>query len=57
MGPRPVPGHGPHRYHFHVLALDRTSEFASPPKLKPFLSQIVGSVVARGTLTGVYERQ
>ncbi len=57
MGPRPVPGHGLHRYHFHVLALDRRAEFASPPKLKPFLSQIAGSVVARGILTGVYERQ
>ena len=57
MGPRPVPGHGPHRYHFHVLALDRKVEFAAPPKLKPFLSKLSGAVVARGTLTGVYERQ
>jgi len=56
-GPRPVPGHGPHRYHFHILALDRTVEFASPPPLKSFLREINGAVIARGTLTGVYERQ
>lgn len=54
-GPRPIPGHGPHRYRFHLLALDRSvpSEVDSPRQL---FRTAAGNVIARGTLTGSYER-
>jgi Raf kinase inhibitor-like YbhB/YbcL family protein len=56
MGPRPVPGHGPHRYVFYILALNRYTKFQSPPKLKEFLKDVTGTVVAYGHLVGAYER-
>jgi Raf kinase inhibitor-like YbhB/YbcL family protein len=55
MGPRPVPGHGPHRYIFQILALSRRTAFSSAPKLKAFLNGIAGTVIGRGTLEGTYE--
>ena len=54
-GPRPIPGHGPHHYRFHVLALDE----AIPDHVstaKALLKQMAGHVLARGVLTGTYER-
>ena len=56
MGPRPVPGHGPHRYIFQILALSRHTAFSSAPKLKAFLNGISGTVIGRGMLVGTYER-
>jgi Raf kinase inhibitor-like YbhB/YbcL family protein len=56
MGPRPVPGHGPHRYIFQILALSRRTTFSSAPKLKAFLGGIAGTVIGRGMLMGTYER-
>jgi Raf kinase inhibitor-like YbhB/YbcL family protein len=56
MGPRPVPGHGPHRYIFQILALSRCTAFSSAPKLKAFLHGISGTVIGRGILVGTYER-
>jgi phosphatidylethanolamine-binding protein (PEBP) family uncharacterized protein len=54
-GPRPIPGHGAHRYRFHVLALDRrVPEDAT--SVKAVLAAASGRVLARGTLTGTYER-
>jgi hypothetical protein len=57
MGPRPVPGHGPHRYIFQILALSRRTAFSSAPKLKAFLDGISGTVVGRGMLVATYERR
>jgi phosphatidylethanolamine-binding protein (PEBP) family uncharacterized protein len=54
-GPRPIPGHGPHRYRFHVLALDEPIP-DHITKAKALLKQITGHVIARGVLTGTYER-
>jgi phosphatidylethanolamine-binding protein (PEBP) family uncharacterized protein len=54
-GPRPIPGHGPHHYRFHVLALDEPI----PDHVctaKALLKQMAGHVLARGVLTGTYER-
>ena len=54
-GPRPIPGHGPHRYRFHLLALDEPI----PDQVitaKALLKQMTGHVIARGVLTGTYER-
>ena len=56
MGPRPVPGHGTHRYIFQILALSRRTAFSSAPKLKAFLNGTAGTVIGRGVLTGTYER-
>lgn len=54
-GPRPIPGHGPHRYRFHVLALDRElpSDINSTKQL---IVAAMHHVLASGTLTGNYER-
>jgi Raf kinase inhibitor-like YbhB/YbcL family protein len=54
-GPRPIPGHGPHRYRFLVFALDeRVSDDVTTAKT--LLDAIRGHVIARGMLTGTYER-
>jgi Raf kinase inhibitor-like YbhB/YbcL family protein len=54
-GPRPIPGHGPHHYRFHVFALDAPipDHVATANAL---LKQMAGHVLARGVLTGTYER-
>jgi phosphatidylethanolamine-binding protein (PEBP) family uncharacterized protein len=54
-GPRPIPGHGPHRYRFLVFALD-VPVAESVTKAKALLTQMAGHVLARGVLTGTYER-
>lgn len=54
-GPRPIPGHGLHHYRFHVFAI----EVAIPAEVssaKALLAAMTGHVLARGTLTGTYER-
>jgi phosphatidylethanolamine-binding protein (PEBP) family uncharacterized protein len=54
-GPRPIPGHGPHHYRFHVFAIDEPI----PDRVtttKALLDRMSGHVLARGTLTGTYER-
>jgi Raf kinase inhibitor-like YbhB/YbcL family protein len=54
-GPRPIPGHGPHHYRFHVLALDEPIP-DHVTSAKALLKHMVGHVLARGALTGTYER-
>ncbi|BBX62470.1 phosphatidylethanolamine-binding protein [Mycobacterium saskatchewanense] len=54
-GPRPIPGHGPHRYRFHVFAVDRPIP-DTPVNAKALLAAVSGHVLARGVLTGTYER-
>jgi hypothetical protein len=54
-GPCPIPGHGPHRYRFQVFALD-TPIADDVAKSKALLKQMAGHVLARGVLTGTYER-
>jgi phosphatidylethanolamine-binding protein (PEBP) family uncharacterized protein len=61
-GPEPIKGHGPHRYSFQLFALlDETSSLAESTEVhraRPhaLLSSISSPVLARGRLTGVYER-
>ncbi|WP_433560610.1 YbhB/YbcL family Raf kinase inhibitor-like protein [Nocardia sp. CA-151230] len=55
-GPRPVPGHGPHRYVFQLLALDQPSGSSDGATLPTVLAAVTGHVIARGKLTGRYER-
>jgi phosphatidylethanolamine-binding protein (PEBP) family uncharacterized protein len=54
-GPRPIPGHGKHRYRFHVFAIDG-SIADNVTTAKALLAAMDGHVLARGTLTGTYER-
>jgi Raf kinase inhibitor-like YbhB/YbcL family protein len=54
-GPRPIPGHGPHHYRFHVFAVDQPVSEAVTT-VKALLAAMSGHVLARGVLTGTYER-
>jgi hypothetical protein len=54
-GPRPIPGHGPHHYRFHLFALDEPIA-DSVSTAKALLAAMAGHVLARGMLTGTYER-
>jgi Raf kinase inhibitor-like YbhB/YbcL family protein len=56
VGPQPLTGHGPHRYSFQLLALDRTLHFESPPSRTQLLKAIDGAVIGRGRLDGIHER-
>ena len=55
VGPRPIPGYGPHHYRFLLFALNQKvpDDVADHGALLP---AIAGHVLARGTLTGTYER-
>jgi phosphatidylethanolamine-binding protein (PEBP) family uncharacterized protein len=61
-GPEPIKGHGPHHYTFQLFALsaspDRLLDRTGADRARPraFLASITTPVVARGRLTGVYER-
>ncbi len=55
-GPRPIRGHGPHRYRFHLLASD-TPIPQDVSTVRTLLSTLSGHVIARGQLTGTYERR
>jgi hypothetical protein len=55
VGPRPIPGHGPHHYRFLVFAIDQPV-LDSVADRTALLSAIAGHVLARGALTGTYER-
>jgi len=60
LGPGPIKGHGPHRYVFQVFALSGPALADAPAaeraKPRELLGAIAGPVLARGRLTGVYER-
>ncbi|MGA7196798.1 YbhB/YbcL family Raf kinase inhibitor-like protein [Roseiarcus sp.] len=56
QGPRPVAGHGAHRYIFQMFALPRLLHFDSPPDLATVVAAMARAVLARGQLTGRYER-
>lgn len=56
VGPRPLTGHGPHRYSFQLLALNRRMHFDSPPNRSQLLKALEGAVIGRGRLDGVHEQ-
>jgi Raf kinase inhibitor-like YbhB/YbcL family protein len=56
VGASPIPGHGPHRYIFTVLALDYVPHFDQTPNRNRFLDAAAGHVIALGELTGTRER-
>ena len=53
-GPRPIPGHGPHRYRFRLFALDAAVPAATTARTLPGF--VTEHVTARGQWTGTYER-
>jgi phosphatidylethanolamine-binding protein (PEBP) family uncharacterized protein len=55
MGPRPLPGHGPHRYRFHLYALDRPVELGTVRRPADLPAALAGHVLASGMLTGSRE--
>ena len=55
-GAAPIPGHGPHRYIFTVLALDYAPHFDQIPSRARLLDAAAGHVIALGELTGTRER-
>jgi Raf kinase inhibitor-like YbhB/YbcL family protein len=56
-GPRPVPGHGPHRYAFQLFALSaRLGLDSSSSTPRSVFTAMTGKVVARGRIDGTYER-
>ncbi len=61
LGPEPIKGHGPHRYTFQLFALATAAaadDGAAAERARPraLLSAVPGPVLARGRLTGIYER-
>lgn len=54
-GPRPIPGHGKHHYRFQVFAIDGPVA-DGVTNAKGLLAAMRGHVLARGVLTGTYER-
>jgi Raf kinase inhibitor-like YbhB/YbcL family protein len=56
VGPRPIRSHGRHRYVFQLFALDAPLGLEGAPDLKALAIAMEGHVVARGELTGWYER-
>ncbi len=56
-GPMPPPGHGTHRYHFKLYALDIPLELAPSATKDQLLAAIKGHVLAEAELIGTYERK
>jgi phosphatidylethanolamine-binding protein (PEBP) family uncharacterized protein len=56
-GPRPLPGHGPHRYGFYLFALPAVIVNAIEIKnVRQLIEVISGQIIARGRLIGIQER-
>jgi phosphatidylethanolamine-binding protein (PEBP) family uncharacterized protein len=53
QGPRPIVGHGIHRYRFMLFAVEGDLDVTSQ---RTAIDSMVGHVVARGRLVGTYER-
>jgi phosphatidylethanolamine-binding protein (PEBP) family uncharacterized protein len=64
FGPEPLKGHGPHRYVFQIYALGgsllnrpaRAAAVIKAARPRAALASIDAPVLARGRITGVYER-
>ena len=52
-GPRPIVGHGPHHYRFMIFAVEGDIDTTSQ---KTAVESMEGRILARGRLTGTYER-
>jgi Raf kinase inhibitor-like YbhB/YbcL family protein len=56
LPPDPPTGHGPHRYYFQLVALDRTLSFDKAPGRDELRHALHGAVIGCGVLVGTYER-
>ena len=56
VAPAPIPGHGPHRYVFTLMAVDFEPRFDQPPTKGRLLDAIAGHVTALAELMGTVER-
>ncbi|MBB2963269.1 YbhB/YbcL family Raf kinase inhibitor-like protein [Methylobacterium sp. R2-1] len=56
LPPDPPTGHGPHHYLFQVFALARPADLPASPGRGALLDALQGNVIAKGLLTGTYER-
>lgn len=54
-GPQPIPGHGPHRYRFHLYALDVALP-ESVRRARDLPAAAAGHTLARGSVTGTFQR-
>lgn len=54
-GPCPPPGK-PHRYYFKVYALDSRIDLAPGASKKQLEGEIVGHILAKGEIVGIYKR-
>jgi phosphatidylethanolamine-binding protein (PEBP) family uncharacterized protein len=52
VGPRPLPGHGPHHYRFHLFALDAPVDTGAVPDIQHLPAALAGHVLGSGMLTG-----
>lgn len=55
-GPFPPRGHGPHRYHFTLYALDATLELPSSLSRDALMRRMAGHILGTTELIGIYER-
>lgn len=55
-GPAPPKGHGVHRYHFKLYALDAPLELEPGVDKYTLVSRMEGHVIDQAELVGVYER-
>ncbi|MGO8917621.1 MAG: YbhB/YbcL family Raf kinase inhibitor-like protein [Stellaceae bacterium] len=55
-GPRPVRGHGVHRYVFQIIAVDQPLRLTEPADLSVVLAALAGHALAKGQLVGTFER-
>lgn len=55
-GPRPVRGHGAHRYVFQLVAVDRPLALPEPADRAALLASLAGHALAKGRHVGTFER-
>lgn len=55
-GPMPPNGHGPHRYYFHLFALDKAMNLKPGLTVEKLLKKIEPHVIATNRLVGTYTR-
>jgi Raf kinase inhibitor-like YbhB/YbcL family protein len=56
VGPRPIQGHGPHRYVFQLFALSKRLPLPTTAKRDEVVAASYGSILARGRTWGTFER-
>lgn len=55
MGPKPPPGHGPHRYHFQIFALAAPLELKADSDMNALTNALKADSLATGELIATFE--